>query len=305
MRVFVTGATGFVGSAIVPELIGAGHQVIGLARSNKAATALADAGAEVHRGDLEDPDSLRSGAAASDGVIHCAFIHDFSQIESSGRIDQRAVETLGAALGGSDRVLVIASATGVLPAGRPGTEEDAPDARSSGAPHRIASEQTALALAERGIRSSIVRLARSVHGEGDHAFVPGLIGIARSKGVSAYVGDGSNRWPAVHRLDAAPLFRLALEKAPAGAVLHGVGDEGVPVRDVAGAIGRHLDLPVVAIGPESAREHFGWLAPFLTSDIPASSALTRDRLGWQPVHSGLIEDLEEGHYFRQVRHLAG
>jgi nucleoside-diphosphate-sugar epimerase len=296
MRVFVTGGTGFIGSAIVAELTDAGHEVVGLARSDQAAAALASAGAEVHRRALGDLDSLRTGAGASDGVIHTAFIHDFSQLESSGRTDQCAVETLGAALEGSDRPLVIASATGVLAPGRVRTEADVPDPESQAA-YRIASEATAISLAPRGVRSSVVRLARTLHGEGDHAFVPALIDIARAKGVSAYIGDGSNRWTAVHRLDAAHLFRLALEQAPAGSVLHGVADEGVPVRDISEVIGRQLGLPVVSIAPEEAGEHFGWLAAFLAADVTTSSAQTRERLGWQPTNPGLIADLERGHYF--------
>jgi nucleoside-diphosphate-sugar epimerase len=292
MRVFVTGASGFIGSAIVPELLGAGHHVVGLARSDAAAVAVAAAGAEVHRGALDDLDSLRAGAAASDGVIHTAFIHDFSNLQASAHTDLRAVETLGAALEGSDRPLVITSGTAALPAGRVGTERDVPDPASSGS-HRIPSEQATLSLAERGVRSSLVRPSPSVHGEGDHGFVPALIGIARDKGVSGYVGDGSNRWPAVHRLDAARLFRLALETAPAGSVLHAVAEEGVPTRDIAEVIGRHLDLPVVAVAPE----HFGWLGGFFAADIRASSALTRELLGWEPTHPGLIEDLDQGHYF--------
>ena len=299
MRVFVTGASGFIGSAIVSELIEAGHGVVGLARSDQAATALTSAGADVHRGALDDLDSLRSGAAAADGVIHTAYIHDFSDMEAAGRTDRRAVETLGAALEGSDRPLVITSGTGVLATGRLGTERDAPAADSAGA-HRIASEKTTIALARRGVRSSVVRLPASVHGQGDHGFVPVLIDIARSSGASAYIGDGSNRWPAVHRLDAAHLFRLALETAPAGSVLHGVADEGVPVRDIAEVIGRHLDVPVVAISREQAGEHFGWLAAFLAADVPASSALTREQTGWEPVHVGLMTDLEQGHYFQHA-----
>jgi nucleoside-diphosphate-sugar epimerase len=292
MRVFLTGASGFIGSAIVPELIGAGHQVLGLARSDAAAAAVAAAGAEVHRGALDDLDSLRAGAAASDGVIHTAFIHDFSDMPASARTDLRAIETLGAELAGSDRPLVITSGTAALPAGRVGTESDEPDRTSAGA-HRIPSEDAVLALATRGVRSSVVRPAPSVHGEGDHGFVPILIGIARDKGVSGYVGDGANRWPAVHRLDAARLYRLAVESAPAGSILHAVAEEGVPTRDIAEVIGRHLDLPVAAVEPE----HFGWLGGFFAADIRASSGLTRELLGWQPTHPGLIEDLDQGHYF--------
>ncbi len=299
MRVFVTGATGFIGSAVVRELIEAGHQVLGLARSDAAAAKIASAGAEVHRGSLDDLDSLRSGAASSDGVIHLAYIHDFSDYEGTARTDQRAVQTIGAALEGSGKPFVITSGTMMLtfflPPGRLGTEKDVADAGSV-AP-RVASENAALALAERGVRSSVVRLSPSVHGEGRSGFVEVLISIAREKGVSGYVGDGSNRWPAVHQLDAAHLFCLALEKAPAGSVLHGVQDEGVPTRAIAEVIGQHLGLPVVSISPEDAGKHFGWLGPASSTDNPTSSALTRERLRWRPVHPALIQDLEEGHYF--------
>jgi nucleoside-diphosphate-sugar epimerase len=297
MRVFVTGASGFIGSAVVPELIGAGHQVVGLARSDASADALAAAGAQVHRGALDDLDSLRAGAAASDGVIHLAFIHDFADYAGAAQTDVRAIETLGAALERSGRPLVVTSGILGLPAGRLGTEQDAPDPGNTAAAPRIAGAQAALSLAARGVRSSVLRLPPSVHGERDHGFVATLIAIARDKGVSGYIGDGSNRWPAVHRIDAAHLFRLALETAPAGSVLHGVADEGVPVRDIAEVIGRHLDLPVVAIAPEDAGEHFGWLGGFLAADVPASSALTRERMAWQPTRPGLIDDLDQGHYF--------
>jgi len=300
MRVFVTGATGFIGSAIVPELIGAGHEVVGFARSDRSAAALAAAGAEVHRGDLEDPESLRTGAAAADGVIHCAFIHDFTQLDSSGRTDLRAVETFGAALEGTGRPLVVTSGTGLLAPGRVATEDDAADPASH-AGHRVPSEVATLGLAARGVRSSLVRLPPSVHGEGDHGFVPVLIDIARRTGVSGYVGDGSSRWPAVHRLDAARLFRLALEAAPAGSVLHGAAEEGVPTREIAAVIGRHLDVPATAIAPEAVGGHFGWLGAFFAADVPASSALTRERLGWTPEQPGLVADLEAGHYFAAAR----
>jgi len=296
MHVFLTGASGFIGSAIVPALIGAGHQVIGLARSDASAAAVAAAGAEVHRGALDDLESLRAGAAASDGVIHTAFIHDFSDLAASARTDLRAIETLGAALEGSDRPLVITSGVAALPAGRVGTERDEPDRASAGS-HRIASEDAALGLAARGVRSSVVRPAPSVHGEGDHGFVAMLVGIASDTGVSGYVGDGSNHWPAVHRLDAARLFRLAVESAPAGSVLHAVAEEGVPTREIAEAIGRHLGLPVAAVAPE----HFGWLGGFFASDLRASSALTRELVGWQPTGPGLIADLDQGHYFERPR----
>jgi nucleoside-diphosphate-sugar epimerase len=296
MRVFVTGATGFIGSATVADLLDAGHEVVGLARSDEAAAALARAGAEVHRGSLEDLDSLRRGAADSDAVIHTAFIHDFSQMETNGRVDLRAVEAFGAELDGSGRPLIITSGTGLVAPGRLATEADAADPAGLGS-HRAPSEQAAIALAGRGVRSSVVRFPPSVHGQGDHGFVPFLIDIARDKGVAAYIGDGSNRWPAVHRLDAARLFRLAVESAPAGAVLHGVGEEGVATRDIATMIGRHLNLPAVSVAPEDAADHFGWLAAFFGADLPASSALTRRLLGWEPVHPGLIADLEAGHYF--------
>ena len=297
MRVFVTGASGFIGSAIVPELINAGHEVVGLARSDQAAAALTSAGAQVHRGALDDLDSLRTGVTASDGVIHTAYIHDFSQMQSAAQTDLRAVQALGAALAGTGRPLVITSGTALVNPGSVATEEDTPDPGSPAHP-RFASEQAAMALAARGVRPAVVRPGASVHGEGDHGFVPVLIDIARTKGVSGYIGDGSNRWPAVHRLDAANLYRLALENAPAGSVLHAVADEGVPTRQVAEVIGRHLNLPVLSIPPEDAGDHFDWLARFWALDAPASSALTRERMGWNPVRPGLIADLEAGHYFR-------
>jgi nucleoside-diphosphate-sugar epimerase len=297
MRVFVTGATGFIGSAVVRELIDAGHQVLGLARSDEAAASLRAAGAAVHRGTLDDLASLRTAAAASDGVIHIAYIIDFSDFAATAQTDRRAIETLGEALVGSDRPFVVTSVTVGLPQGRLATEEDsAPDPGSFAAP-RFTSEKAALSFAARGVRVSVVRLPPSVHGQGDHGFVPRLIGIARTKGISAYPGDGANRWPAVHRLDAAHLFRLALEEAPAGTRLHGVGEEGVPVRDIAEVIGRHLELPATAISPEEAYDHFGFLGPIFSLDVPASSTLTQKQLDWQPGQPGLIADLDEGHYF--------
>ncbi len=298
MRVFVTGATGYIGSAIVRDLIDAGHHVTGLARSDAAAAALAAAGVQAHRGALDDAGSLRIAAAASDGVIHTAFqnVGPDTDFAAACAADLRAVEILGEALAGSGRPLVITSGTALLSPGRLATEEDAAVPRAP----RAASEEAALSFAGRGVRVSVVRLAPSVHsGEADKkGFVPSLIGLARAKGVSAYVGDGSNRWSAVHQLDAARLFRLALESAPAGARLHGAAEEGVPFRDIAGVIGAHLSVPVTSISADEAEGHFSWLAHFVSVDNPTSSALTREQLGWQPVQPGLIADLEEGHYFK-------
>jgi nucleoside-diphosphate-sugar epimerase len=292
MRVFVTGASGFIGSAVVPELLGAGHQVVGLARSEGAARALAAAGAAVHRGSLDDLDSLRAGAAQADGVIHLAFIHDFSNYEASVGADRRAIETLGGALAGSERPLVIASGLAGLAPGRTAVESDPAPARMRGL-----SEETMLALATRGVRTAIVRLPPSVHGAGDHGFVPHLINVAREKRVAAYVGEGNNRWPAVHRLDAARLFRLALERAPAGSRLHAIADEGVPTREIAAVIGRRLSLPLASRPLEEASAHFGFLGPFFALDAPASSALTRAQLDWHPTGPGLLADLDCDHYF--------
>ena len=304
MHVFVTGAAGWLGSALVPELIGAGHEVTGLARSDASAAALTGAGVRVHRGDLDDPGGLRGAAGAADGVIHLAFNVDTARsgdFQDAADADRRAVEAMGEALTGSDRPLVIASATVVLAPARVGTEQDAPglDPAAAGGPRALhaASEEVALSFASLGVPSSVVRLATTCHGDGDHGFLAALVGIARDKGVSGFTGDGSSRWPAVHRLDAAHLFRLALEKAPAGSRLHAVADEGVPIRAIAEVIGRHLDVPVVSVPAREASGHFGFLAGFLAADNPVSSALTRALLGWQPVHPGLIEDLDKGHYF--------
>jgi nucleoside-diphosphate-sugar epimerase len=293
MRIFVTGATGFVGSAVVRELIDAGHQVLGLARSDAGVKSLVAAGAGVHRGSLEDLESLRSGAAAADGVIHTAFIHDFSNYGPAAEADTRAIETLGGALVGSDRPFIVTS--GTLLVQRQGLLATEEDPTTPDFPRK--SEQAALALAGRGVRASVLRLSPSVHGNGDHGFVPRLIGIAREKRVSAFIGDGLNRWPAVHRLDAARLYRLALEKNSIAAPYHGVADEGVPTREIAEAIGRGLNIPVVSKTREEAADHFGWIARFFGIDGAASSAQTQQRLGWRPVQPGLIADLNAEHYF--------
>jgi nucleoside-diphosphate-sugar epimerase len=297
MRVFVTGATGFIGSAIVPELINAGHQVLGFARSDAAAQALAATGAQAHRGDLQDLDSLRSGAAAADGVIHAGFIHDFSRFAEVCEVDRLAIETLGDALAGSNRPLIVTSGTALVSPGRLATENILPTPGSHTIP-RVASELAVDALAARGVRAAVVRLSPSVHGDGDHGFVPMLIRLARDKGISAYVGDGDNRWPGVHRLDAAHLFRLALEQATPAARYHGADEEGVPFRTIAEVIGKRLNLPVVSLSPEQAAEHFGWMALFAAIDCPVSSAWTRTQLGWQPTRPGLIADIDRPRYFQ-------
>jgi nucleoside-diphosphate-sugar epimerase len=296
MRVFVTGASGHIGSALIPELVGAGHDVVGLARSDTSAAALARAGVEVRRGDLDDLDGLREAAAGADGVIHLAFKHDLDDMALAAAADLDAVEAMGSALGGSGNPIVVTSGTLLLARaapGRVGTEHDTLD----GGP-RVDSENATVALAGRGVRSSVIRLAPLVHSSLDHhGFAHRLISAARERGVSAYVGDGSNRWPALHTLDAARLYRLALEAAPAGSRLHGVGDEGVPFRTIAEIIGRHLDVPVVAIDPAATNEHFGFLGPLVSLDNPTSSTHTQELLGWRPTHPGLVEDLEDGHYF--------
>jgi len=292
MRIFVTGASGWIGSAVVPELIGAGHQVLGLARSDTAARAVADLGAEVLRGDLNDTGVLRTGTLGSDGVIHLAFVVP-SVSEAATRTDAAAIETFVTGLAGSGQPLVISGATLVTP-GRVATERDELVAAGPIAA-RIANMRAALAGADRSVRSVLVMLPRSVHGRGDrHGFIPQLIALARAKGVSGYLGDGTSRWPAVHVRDAASLYRLAVEQAPAGAVLNAVGDEGVPVREIAEAIGRNLNLPAKSL---PAEEFGGMLVPLLSRDMPASSAITQELLGWHPTHPGLIEDIDQGHYF--------
>lgn len=309
MRVFVTGASGWIGSALVPELIGAGHQVVGLARSTEAARRLTETGAEVHHGSLDDLDGLRKAAAASDGVVHLAYKHDIAFTgDYAGALaaDRRAIEALGESLTGSERPLVIASGLLGLAEGRASTERDGAPASPAAdladptgtgdAKDRIANAHLARAFAAQGVRSSVVRLPPSVHGAGDYAFVPALIGIARDKGLSGYIGDGSNRWPAVHRLDAARLFRRAVEAAPAGAILHAVGNEGVTTRAIAEVIGRRLGVPVAPVDPDQAAEHFGWIAEFFAADMPATSILTRELLGWEPAQPGLIDDMDR-HYF--------
>ena len=294
MRVFVTGATGFVGSAVVQELLGAGHQVLGLVRSEEAAKKLA-AGAEAHYGTLEDLDSLRRGAAAADGVIHTAFIHDFVDFAAASDTDRQAIEALGSELAGSQRPLIVCSGLAFLPQDRLAVETDVPQV-AGGYPRR--SEETAADLVAQGVRAMTVRLSPTTHGAGDHGFIHTLINIARATGEAAYIGDGSNRWPAVHRFDAAQLFRLALEQGAAGARYHGVAEEGVPMRDIAAVIGRHLNLPVVSKTADEAASHFGWMARFVGLNMAASSALTRQQLGWHPTHPTLLEDLEQGHYFK-------
>src|SRR5580698_2105566 len=292
MRIFVTGASGWIGSAVVPELINAGHQILGLARSDASAAAVAGLGAEVLRGDLNDTGVLRAGALDSDGVIHLAFVVP-SVTAVATQTDARAIETLASSLAGSGQPLVVTGATLVTP-GRPATERDELIAAGPIAA-RITNMQAALAAADRGVRSALVMLPRSVHGQGDrHGFVPQLIAAARAKGVSGYIGDGTSRWPAVHVKDAASLYRLAIEQAPAGAVVNAVGDEGVPVREIAEAIGRHLNLPARSL---PAEEFGGMLVRILSTDMPASSTITQELLGWKPTHPGLMEDIEQGHYF--------
>jgi nucleoside-diphosphate-sugar epimerase len=289
MRVFVTGASGFIGSAIVDELVAAGHEVLGLARSDAAAATLTAAGATVHRGSLEDLDSLRSGAATADAVIHTAFIHDFSKWVENSELDRRVIEALGSVLAGSDRPLIVTSGTGVARTpGRATTEDDVPNSPIP----RVASEQAAAAVQAQGVRVMVVRLPQ-VHDPVKQGLITYMIDVAREKGVSAYIGDGLNRWPAAHRLDTAHLYRLVLEKGSAGIRYNAVAEEGVLLRDIAQAIGQRLNLPVVAKSPDEAAEHFGWLAPLVASDMPASSQRTREQLGWQPTGPDLVSDLKK------------
>jgi nucleoside-diphosphate-sugar epimerase len=296
MRVFVTGATGWIGSVVVRELLSAGHQVTGLARSDSSAARVTAAGAEVFRGSLEDTDGLRAAAAEADGVIHTGYVHDFSPAgdpAAAAALDGRVIAAFGEALAGTGKPLVVASGLPHPPAGGIATEE----VRLQDPAHPRESEPAALAVAERGVRASVVRLPPSVHGEGDYWFIPIFIGVARKAGVSAYIGDGANVWPAVHRADAARLFRLALEQAPAGTLLNAVADEGVPFREIAEVIGRHLRVPAKSIAPQDARDQFGTLAGFAAIDLPASSAITRQRFGWRPTEPGLIADLDQGYYY--------
>ncbi len=288
MRVFLTGATGFIGSAIVPRLIDAGHSVLGLARSDDGAAQLAAAGADVHRGSLEDLDSLRRGASGADGVIHAGFIHDFSKFAENCEIDRRAIETFGEVLAGSGRPLIVTAGTGIAVDGRPRTEEDAATPPSARMPR--VSEEAGLALQARGVRVSVMRLPQ-VHDPVKQGLVTYVTAVAREKGVSAYIGEGANRWAAVPRFAAAELYRLVLEKGTAGARYHAVAEEGVPLRAIAEAVGRGLKVPVVSMSPEEAAQHFGWMAGFMGFDMSASSALTQSRMGWQPTGEGLIEDL--------------
>jgi nucleoside-diphosphate-sugar epimerase len=303
MRIFVTGASGHIGSAVVPELLAGGHTVVGLARSDASAAALAAAGAEVQRGDLDDLDTLRQAAAATDGVVHIAFKAFTSDMTDAAAADLTFIQTIGSALAGTGKPFVTTGVTLMLwmggITGRPGTEEDVVEGG-----FRVDSENATVALAERGVRSSVVRLPPVVHSTLDKAgLTPKLIRIAREKGVAGYVGDGANRWPAVHTWDVARLYRLALESAPAGSRLHAVADDGVPLREIAEAIGHNLGVPTASIAPQDAAEHFGslrFLSPFVSADIPASNALTRKWAGWEPTHPGLIADLNDGHYFDQA-----
>ena len=297
MDIFVTGATGFVGSAVVRELLDAGHHVTGLARSEAGAQALVRAGAAVHRGDVGDLADLRAAAGRADGVIHTAFNHDFSTFKANCEADRQVIATLGEALAGSSRRLVVTSAIGVLPQGGVTTEETRPAVGEAAHP-RAASEQALDEVVARGGHACAVRLPPSVHGEGDHGFVPALVRLAREKGVSAYPGEGRNCWPAVHRLDAARLYRRAVEDGEAGARYHAVAEEGVAFRDIAAAIGSGLGVPVAGLTAQEAEAHFGWFAHFAKMDVPSVSRCTQERLGWEPIGPGLLADLDGPAYFR-------
>ena len=307
MRIFVTGASGWIGSAVVAELLEGGHDVVGLARSDASAQRLEAAGAMVLRGDIDDPDGLAKAAADSDGVIHLAFQHEVAfsgNFAAAAAADRRAVEAMGAALADSDRPFVLASGTLGLTPGRVATENDglvpSAEMRANPAGRRAATALLALSLRGIGVRSSVLRFPPTVHGDGDHGFVATLVDIARRRGVAGYVGDGTNRWPAVHRSDAARLARRAVEAAPAGSVLHAVADEGVPFREIAGAIGRHLGVPTASVAPADAAEHFAHLGHFVAVDSPATAAVTRELLAWEPTGPSLLEDLEQDHYYRQA-----
>jgi nucleoside-diphosphate-sugar epimerase len=307
MKIFVTGASGWIGSAVVPELLGAGHEVVGLARSDTSANKLAEAGALVHRGDLDDPAGLATVAAGSDGVIHLAFQHEVAfggDFATAGNADRRAVEAMGAALAGSDRPFVLASGIVGLSLGRPATENDglvaSPEIRANPAGVRAATALLTLSLRGVGVRSSVLRFPPTVHGDGDNGFMATFVGIARQRGVAGYVGDGTNRWPAVHVSDAARLARLAVEAAPAGSVLHAAGEEGVQFLHIAEAMGRGLDLPTRSVDPTDAFEHFGFLGLFAGLDSPARADITRELLGWEPTGPSLLEDLEKDYYYRDA-----
>ena len=293
MRVFVTGASGFIGSAVVEELLAAGHQVVGLARSDASAKLLESLGVEVLRGSLDDLGSLKHGAANSDGVIHCAFVHNFSDYAGSVKKDQLAIQTIGAALEGTNRPFVISSGLLGASINRLSTEQDQMNHEIS--PRGLAEEIT-ISFSSKGVRSSVIRLPTSVHGRGDHGFIPMLISIAREKGVSAYIGDGLNRFPSVHCLDVAQLYRLVLERGRAGAKYHGVAEEGIPFREIAEVIGKHLNVPVVSKPIEEAIDHFGWFGRFALFDSPASSKHTQQEFSWKPTHDSLLADVEHNYF---------